>query len=242
MRLINLDDVNPRVSIVVPVYNGEKYIADTLNSLCKQTFSDIEIIVVNDGSQDNTENIVKQFFFDRRLRYLKQPRNFGTGVSLNLGHEHARGEYITWCSADNVYFPQFIEVLTSGLDQAKAGGHNIQLVYSDFCFMTHDGKKIRDVIHQQPQRPADLIEGYDIGISFMYTRALWLQTGPYWNRICEDFDFCVRAAQYTSFGLINAVLAAFRVHPGQISGNRQKEEKAAADDCKALARRLHGAK
>jgi glycosyltransferase involved in cell wall biosynthesis len=240
MREIILED-NPRVSIVVPVYNGEKYLAQTLDCLLKQTFGAFEILIVDDGSTDNTQGIINQFLFDRRIRTFKK-LNGGTGSALNLGHENARGEYITWCSADNVYFPQFLEVLYCGLEQAKAAGANIQLVYSDFAFMTEDGKKIRDVIHQQPQRGKDLVEGYDIGMSFMYTRVLWLQAGPYWHRICEDYEWVVRAAQYTSFGLINAVLAAFRVHPKQISGHRQAEEKAAAYECKELARKLYGDK
>jgi glycosyltransferase involved in cell wall biosynthesis len=236
MREIKLVD-NPEVSIIVPVFNGERFIAQTLDSLVKQEFPNIEIIIVNDGSTDNSKKIVDHFSFDRRLRYIEKP-NGGTGSALNAGHEIARGKYLTWCSADNIYFPNFISTLYGTLRAANSSGGNIGLVYSDFCFMTEDGRKIRDVVHTRPQRGVDLIEGYDVGMSFLYTKELWDATGPYWEKICEDFHWCVRAAQHTNFGLVNAVLAAFRVHGAQITGSRQEEEKAIADECKALARKL----
>lgn len=239
MREIKLEDNDPLVSIVVPMYNAERFVGQALDSLVRQTKSDIEIIIVNDGSTDKSADIVKHFFFDRRVRYLEK-ENGGTGSALNMGHENARGKFVTWCSADNIYFPPFVDVLSGALMQAEQAGAPIELVYSDFCFMTEDGRKIRDVLHEKPQSGKDLIQGYDVGVSFMYTKELWDKTGPYWNKICEDFDWVVRAAQHTKFGLVKAVLAAFRVHGGQITGSRAEEEKAAADECKALAKELFG--
>jgi len=236
MREISLKDT-AEVSIIVPMYNAEKWVGQTLSSLLSQTFKDIEIILVDDGSTDNSKKIYDQFSYDRRLRYIWK-KNGGTGSAINVGHENARGRHITWCSADNIYFPQFVEVLHGAL--SIAAQQNVQLVYSDFCFINEKGQKIRDVLHDRPQRNVDLIEGYDVGMSFMYTRELYNLTGPYWERICEDYQWVTRAAQFTNFGLIKAVLAAFRVHGGQITGSRKEEEAAAANDCKALARALYG--
>ena len=238
MKEIKLED-NPEVSIVVPMYNSEKFVAQTLNCLVNQSFMNIEIIVVDDGSTDNSKRVVDHFSFDRRLRYFHK-ENGGTGSALNLGHEHARGKYVTWCSADNIYYPMFIAVLLAGIKAKSQENPGIQLVYSDFHFLREDGQPIKPVIHTNPQTGADLIEGYDIGMSFLYTKELWDKTGPYWDKICEDFNWVVRAAQHADFGLISAVLAGFRVHGGQITGSRQAEEKAAADECKALARELFG--
>lgn len=233
MKHFDISNDNPLVSIVMPCYNGERYVAETLNSLVSQMLSDIEIIVVNDGSTDNSKAIIEKFFFDRRLRYFEKP-NGGTGDALNYGHRMARGRYITWCSADNIYFPNFTLVLAKCIMEAERNG--VSYVYSDFCFMDANGRKIQDVLHQAPQPPEDLANGYDLGISFMYTKDLWLKTGEFWNEICEDFHWSVRAAQYTRFGLVKQILAAFRVHPGQISGNRKQQEKNAADACKSLAK------
>lgn len=238
MKEIKLKD-DPEISVVVPMYNAEKFIGQTLDCLVNQSFRNFEIIVIDDGSTDNSKRVVEHFSFDRRLRYIHK-ENGGTGSALNLGHKEARGKYITWCSADNLYYPLFLEVLHEAIKAKSTENPSIKLVYSDFHFVRADGKPIRPVIHNKPQTGADLIEGYDIGMSFLYTKELWEQTGEFWDRICEDYHWVVRAAQHAEFGLVNAVLAGFRVHGGQISGNRQEEERAAADTCKVLARQLFG--
>jgi glycosyltransferase involved in cell wall biosynthesis len=177
----------------------------------------------------------------RNVRVIDKP-NGGTGSALNVGHEAARGKYVTWWSADNIYYPQFCEVFASVLMQAEMAQHNCELMYSDFSYIDEKGTKIQDVVHQKPQGPAYLIEGYDVGMSFMYTKNLWLKAGPYWNRICEDYHWTVRAAKFTNFGLVRGILASFRVHGGQITGHRQAEEKSAADECRRLAKEFFGPK
>jgi glycosyltransferase involved in cell wall biosynthesis len=238
MKHFELDTRPPLVSIIVPVYNGQKFLATTLNCLVTQSFPDIEIIVVNDGSTDKTEEVVHHFFFDRRLRYFKK-ENGGTGSALNMGHELARGKYVTWCSADNVYFSDFIETFLKAFMQIEQQGLPVEFVYGDFAYIDANGQRLqgRDVIHK-PIPKTDLVNGYDFGIAFMYTMNLWKKTGPYWNRICEDYHWAVRAMTHTNHALVNKTLAAFRVHGGQITGSRVEEEKATADECKRLAREL----
>ncbi len=234
MRHITIEDVEPNVSIIVPAYNAEKFIGQTLDSLIKQVYKDIEIIVVNDGSTDNTSGIVKKFFFDRRIRYFEK-ENGGTGTALNYGHHQARGKLLTWCSADNLYLFDFVSTLAGALQHFNNQDMPVEFVYSDFCFIDAQGRKLKDEIHKVVQPKHDLVNGYDIGMSFMYTKELWEDTGPYWNKICEDFNWVVRAAQHTNFALVNKVLAGFRVHGDQISGNNKEEEQVAADECKSLA-------
>lgn len=237
MKEINLDNDEPLVSIIVPAYNAERFIAGTLDSLVKQIFQDIEIIVVNDGSTDNTEKIIKHFFFDRRIKYIKK-ENGGTGSALNAGHEIAKGKFATWCSADNIYLPNFVAELSNALQQCQMNKLPVHYVYSDFIYINADGKAIQNVIHANPQPRSDLVNGYDLGMSFMYTMELWRKTGKYWDRICEDFNWAVRAAEFTEFGLVKAGLAAFRVHGGQITGSNAQEEAAASHTCKELAKQM----
>jgi len=229
---IKIDNDNPLVSIIVPAYNAEKYIAKTLDCLIKQPMGDFEIIIVNDGSIDNTKSIIEKFFFDRRIRYLEK-ENGGTGSALNVGHHAAKGKFMTWCSADNLYFPGFLATLSQCLQATVA--QDVHFVYSDFVFIDHNDRAIKEVKHTQPQPAQDLVNGYDIGMSFMYTKELWDKVGDYCHEICEDFNWCVRAAEFTRFALIKNILAGFRVHPNQISGNRKEEEAAAAHKCKELA-------
>lgn len=240
---IEIKEDNPLVSIIVPVYNGERYLGATLNSLVTQALQDYEIIIVNDGSTDRTKEVCKQFFFDRRIRYVEKD-NGGTGSALNMGHGLARGKLATWCSADNIYLPNFTIVLSTVLQQCLKlnSPRPVEFVYSDFGYIDANGRRIQgaDVVHKGCQPAHDLVNGYDLGMSFMYTMDLWRKTGLYWDRICEDYHWAVRAAQHSEFALVNQILAMFRVHGGQITGNRKEEEKAAADECKRVAAELLG--
>jgi glycosyltransferase involved in cell wall biosynthesis len=237
MREIALKDEPPLVSIVVPVYNGEKFLAATLQSLIGQKLTSIEIIVVNDGSTDGTENLVKHFFFDRRIRYVKK-ENGGTGSALNVGHQMARGKYVTWCSADNIYFPDFAKVLSDVLGNMEQQNLPVYFAYSDFIYIDEHGRHCGTVQHKGVQPKHDLVNGYDIGMSFMYTRELWNKAGPYWDKICEDYEWAVRAAQHTELCLVGVPLAAFRAHSNQLTAVKQDKIKEANVEIKKLAAKL----
>jgi glycosyltransferase involved in cell wall biosynthesis len=243
VKHIVIEEPTPLVSVIIPAYNAERYIGATLNCAARQTILDrIEVIVVNDGSTDRTREIIQNFLCFRNFRVIDKPNGGfgGPGDALNVGHEAARGKYITWWSSDNIYYPNFCDVFAGTLQHAEQQGHPCELMYGDFTYIDEKGNRIQDVVHQKPQGPKDLIEGYDIGMAFMYTKNLWNKTGPFWTRICEDYEWCVRAAKHTNFGLLRGILAAFRVHGAQISGHRQEEEKSAADHCRKLAKELHG--
>lgn len=92
----------PKISVIIAVYNGEKYIKEAIDSLLAQTYPSLEIIVIDDGSQDGTEKIVKGY--GEALRYFFQP-NQGQPVAMNLGLSLARGKYVTFLDADDIYTP-----------------------------------------------------------------------------------------------------------------------------------------
>lgn len=96
----------PLVSIVIPVYNGENFLSEAIDSALAQTYKNIEIIVVNDGSKDNTEEIALSY--GDKIRYFSKP-NGGVSSALNLGIEKMQGEYFSWLSHDDLYAPQKIE-------------------------------------------------------------------------------------------------------------------------------------
>ena len=102
---------NPRVSVIVPVYNGEKYIERCLYYLISQTIKDIEIIIVNDGSTDNTMNIVEKIAKkDGRIKILEQENKL-QGSARNKGLSIAKGEYIGFCDADDYIDYEYYEKL-----------------------------------------------------------------------------------------------------------------------------------
>lgn len=104
----------PVVSIVLPTYNGARYIRECIDSCLNQSFRDLELIVVVDGSTDDTESILETYE-DPRLKVLKTP-NRGQALAMNSGFEVAEGKYWSWTSDDNVYFPTAFEVMVRFLE------------------------------------------------------------------------------------------------------------------------------
>ncbi|SMM98926.1 Glycosyltransferase [uncultured Candidatus Thioglobus sp.] len=99
---------NPKISVIMPVYNGEKYLKEAINSILNQTFTDFEFIIINDGSTDNTENIILSYD-DERIIYIKNQENLKISKTLNKGIELAKGEYIARMDADDISIPKRFE-------------------------------------------------------------------------------------------------------------------------------------
>lgn len=127
---------NPLISVIIPVYNGEKYIEKCVSSLTCQTCSNIEIIVVNDGSTDKTSSIAHNMQKQDGRIVVIDKQNEGVSVARNKALEIAKGEWIAFSDADDYYYPNGIELL---LDVAKETGCKIVLGNSDRLSM--DGRK-----------------------------------------------------------------------------------------------------
>ena len=101
----------PKISVLIPVFNSEKYLKNCLKSVVNQTFDDIEIIVINDGSYDNSEKIINSFKKnDNRIRIINK-ENTGYANSLNVAIKEAKGEYISIIESDDIANPKLLEVL-----------------------------------------------------------------------------------------------------------------------------------
>lgn len=106
----------PKVSVVMPVYNGEKYLRDAIDSILNQTYKDYEFIIINDGSTDKTEDIILSYH-DSRIVYLKNEVNSKIVVTLNKGLDYASGEYIVRMDADDISMPERIEKQVQYMDK-----------------------------------------------------------------------------------------------------------------------------
>src|SRR4030042_3503317 len=98
---------NPKISVVIPAYNHQKYVGEAIQSVLDQTFQDFELIIINDGSTDHTEAEILKFK-DERIRYYSQ-ENRGLSAPLNRGIELARGEYFNFLPSDDAFFPDKLE-------------------------------------------------------------------------------------------------------------------------------------
>lgn len=107
-----------RVSIGLPVYNGENYLSDAINSVLVQTYTDFELIICDNGSTDRTEGICRRYAdADPRIRYHRNPRNLGASTNFRQTFELSTGEYFRWLAHDDVLAPEYLERCVAALDR-----------------------------------------------------------------------------------------------------------------------------
>ena len=107
----------PRLSLGLPVYNGERYLADAVDALLAQTFTDFELIISDNGSADRTAEIARHYAsIDPRVRFIQHPQNRGSTFNHNFVIEEARGEFFKWVSDDDLYAPNLLERCIEALD------------------------------------------------------------------------------------------------------------------------------
>lgn len=177
-----------KVSIILPTYNGYKYIRQSIDSCLNQTYKNIELIIVDDGSTDKTSEIIKSFK-DNRIKYIKHKKNKGLPHALNTGFANAKGDYLTWTSDDNFYTEKAIEEMLIFLNKS-----NIDLVYTDyFNYLTEIDKKI---LVKLPDK-LDLKKGNLVGPCFLYTRRVYENIGNYNAKyvLVEDYEYWIRVCK-----------------------------------------------
>lgn len=128
--------MNPKVSIVIPVYNGEDYIREAIDSALAQTYENCEILVVNDGSTDNTEAIIKSY--GDKIRYFSK-KNGGVSSALNVGIDHMQGEYFQYLPHDDLLHPDKIEKNIRAIQQS---GNEMSIVWSGWNYNYMDGRGV----------------------------------------------------------------------------------------------------
>ena len=125
------------VSVVIPVYNSEKFLAESIESVLNQTYKNIEVITIDDGSTDKSLDILQQF--SDKITVISQP-NQGLAVALNAGIKKIHGKWFKWFSPDDVLYPDAIEIL---VNEAKKLQENT-IIYSNWELIDEKNKKLRD--------------------------------------------------------------------------------------------------
>lgn len=184
------------ISIVLPTYNGSKYIELSIRSILGQTHSNFELIVVDGGSTDNTLEIV-QSFKDSRIKIIHQPANSGRlPGALNLGFAHAAGDFFTWAQDDDYYTSEALERMLVFLLQNP----DVGLVYTGMWLIDGEGKILREANIFPPE---ELSWTNPVGHCFLYRREVAEKVGlydvnylmvedvQYWMRVYKQFKMAV---------------------------------------------------
>jgi len=184
-----MTNLNPKVSIVLPVYNGARYLAQAIDSCLNQTHQNIELIIVDDCSTDETPEII-QSFNDARIRYVRNKTNQRLPRSLNIGFALATGEYLTWTSDDNMYKENAIETMVQCLQE----NNGYDFVYADYWayYVATETK----VLRQLPEI-SRLHKQNCAGACFLYTRKVRETIGGYSPQLelVEDYDYWIRISR-----------------------------------------------
>jgi glycosyltransferase involved in cell wall biosynthesis len=212
----------PTVSVCVPTYNRAGFLRECLASILGQTFTDFELVVVDNASTDETPDLVRGLR-DPRLRYERNPENLGQIRNLNRCVELARGDLVCIFHDDDVYDPRILE-----RQQAVFARHpRVGLVHTAVWLLTEDGRvhKLHRVARRDYVRPgveafvAYLREAHDIVFStVMVRRQCYGEAGPFEPRFhCADFDMWLRIALRWDVAYLADPLAGYRIHANTVS-------------------------
>lgn len=215
----------PLVSIVLPTYQRAKVLPHAIRSVLGQTYTNLELIIVDDNSPDDTGAVVESFD-DARIRYVKNTPNLKLPRALNKGFSLARGAYLTWTSDDNVFADNAIEKM---VDALQAG--DCEFVYADyFLFADLDAAdKPVGARHEKLPSQLQLEKSNHIGACFLYTRKVYEELGEYDPELflVEDYDYFIRIANRFDVCHIPEPLYFFRRHDDALYCSRFCEVKAA---------------
>lgn len=177
----------PTISIILPTYNGEKNLADSISSCLSQTFKDFELIIVNDCSTDRTLQIANEFAaMDSRVKVVSNAVNKKLPASLNIGFGQSIGDFLTWTSDDNFYKPEALEELLNQIRKTDA-----DLVYADYDVVDSDKNIIES---KKLKEPENLFVYNYVGACFLYKRSVYERLGGYRvDLFCaEDYEYWLR--------------------------------------------------
>ncbi|MBA4854077.1 glycosyltransferase [Emticicia sp. BO119] len=217
----------PVVSVLMPVYNAERYLKEAINSILNQTFKDFELVILNDASGDSSKDIILSFK-DTRIKYIENEQNKGLSFSRNRLLSEARADYIAWLDADDIAYPTRLEE-----------EHRFLKEHTSFAMVASWAR----LIDAEDRPTGNFIKSY---IPNEYLSALLLfvnyfvQSSVLLKKSClpevhyrpefpptEDYDLWVRIAANYPVAILSKTLVDYRIHTANISSvQQQKSEKA----------------
>lgn len=230
----------PCVSVITPVYNASATIGRALDSVFAQRFTDYEVIVVDDGSNDGTRDVLRRYA--DRIRIVDSP-HMGPGEARNRGAAVARGEFLAFLDADDVWYPTKLERQVELAEREQ----DVEFLSGDYHYIDESGRSLGTgferipwlmermrteavdglLVFDRKDVPRFLRQGFGATITLMLRRTLFDRIGGFcnWLSVAEDVHFAMRAvASARKFGAVCEPLATYFLHPA--STTRQDGERA----------------
>jgi len=204
--------MDPKVSVIIPTYNRARSVSSAIQSVLDQTFEDFEIIVVDDGSTDNTKEVIKSFK-DKKIHYLRHIKNKGSQAARNTGIKHSKGKFIAFLDDDDMWLPQKLERQLTIIEDKP----DIGVIYTGFVFIS-DGKVY---YVYTPSLRGNIY--YDVLKKTVAATSTVLLRRECFNKVgffdehlprYEDWDLWIRLAKHFKFDFIKEPLVLCRFHEG----------------------------
>ena len=225
----------PTVSVGLPVHNGELYISEAIDSVLKQDFGDLELVISDNASCDATEEICRDYAYrDPRVSYSRLDENQGAARNYNRVFAMSRGTYFKWAAHDDVLRPQFLQRCIETFDAAERAGREIAIVHPRSLFIDEAGAVIGsdwDRMQATSRWPAlrvfATLQSMNMAAAVfgLMPRELVSRTGLIRSFAASDYVFMLEAAMLGEIVQIEDVLFHRRVHPGMSrEANKTKKE------------------
>lgn len=210
-----------KISVIMPVYNGEKYLREAIDSILNQTFSDFEFIIINDCSSDSTEDIIKSYE-DSRIVYIKNEENLGVAGTLNKGLELAKGEFIARMDADDISLPTRFEKQLKFMEDSPEVG----VLGSNAVVFSETSEIITDFPEAESEFIFNLFFSSQIIHPSVMARRKLIDDGlykynPRWEGR-EDYALWLYLVNHTKLANFKEPLLKYRVHNLQVTQNRNE--------------------
>ncbi len=223
-----MNNQKPKVSVVIPTYNRARLISRAIQSVLNQSYQNLEIIIVDDGSMDNTEDTVRSFK-DVRIVYIRHEINKGASAARNTGIKASRGEYIAFQDSDDEWFPDKLD------HQMKAfnnGPSKLGIVYCGFYRIESDKKTYipgDNIAQKEGDIHNELLKGNFIGTPAVLIKKECFENIKYFDEnipALEDWELWIELSKYYSFKYINKPLLCSYSTPNSVNLNHKNLLKA----------------
>lgn len=213
-----------KVSIIIPVYNAEKYLDECIQSALNQTYKNIEIIAVNDGSTDNSLDILKKY--SEKIKIITK-ENGGTASALNTGIESMTGDWFKWLGNDDVLYENAVEILVKAVETFEGDAESC-IFYTHYATIDSSGKTIQDFIEPNYndltnfERNVILLDHHVGNVnSSLIHKSVFDKCGKFFSEIKyrEDYEFWLRCCLLYNYSiyLVPQITLKYRIHKKQLT-------------------------
>ncbi|NOR68307.1 MAG: glycosyltransferase [Methylomarinum sp.] len=209
----------PLVSIITPIYNGENYLAHSILSALNQTYTNFELILVNDGSTDQSKTIAKGYLKDSRIHYIEQ-KNAGVAAARNTAIKTAKGKYIAFLDQDDIWFQNKLEIQVSAIEQ----DNSLAFVYSKQNIINSQGEKIQ--FNWPTGASGNCFEELFVRnkttiLTVLLRKSILDEIGLFNEQLSgtDDYEMWLRITLKHPIHFIDQALASYRTHDSNVSND-----------------------